>query len=325
MADKSSTSSVNINDATKSVLTGSNKNLGETNKIVDNTKKKFGELGDEGKKIPQDISDGIFEFIGKPAGAIGKLAENLVTSFKKALGIHSPSRVFKKMGGHVVEGLVKGLDVDNMKSLGMNAFKDFAGGAFESIDMVKGFLSGNMSGMNIGGGAGGWRPMIMAAAAQMGEAITPAQVNGIIAQIQRESGGNQSIIQNSAVNDINMRNGNPARGLLQYIPQTFNAYKVPGFGNIFDGYHQLLAFFNNKNWRNDLPYGRRGWGPRGARKYARGGLITSPHLGLVGEAGREYIIPVQNNKDRGLKLWEEAGRELGVNMFAKGGAVGNIS
>ncbi|EAH2076665.1 hypothetical protein D4937_16285, partial [Listeria monocytogenes] len=83
------------------------------------------------------------------------------------------------------------------------------------------------------------------------------------AQIQRESGGNQKIIQSSAVVDVNTLSGNPARGLLQYIPQTFKSYAVKGHGNILSGYDQLLAFFNNSTWQRDLPYGKRGWGPRG--------------------------------------------------------------
>lgn len=145
---------------------------------------------------------------------------------------------------------------------------------------------------NVSGGAAAWRPMILQAAARMKEAVTPAQVQGIIAQIDRESSGNQRIFQSSAVNDINMRNGNPARGLLQYIPSTFRSYMVKGHTDILNGMHQLLAFFNNTNWRKDLPYGRRGWGPTGARKYARG---TNYHPGgpaIVGDGnGPEWIKP----------------------------------
>ena len=99
-----------------------------------------------------------------------------------------------------------------------------------------------------GKGAERWRSQIMKAAAQMKEPITPAQVNGIIAQIHRESKGDQTITQSSAVKDINMRRGQPARGLLQYVPSTFRAYNLKGHGNILSGYDQLLAFFNNKKW-----------------------------------------------------------------------------
>lgn len=142
---------------------------------------------------------------------------------------------------------------------------------------------------NVKGGAAAWRHIILKAAAVMRESITPAQVNGIIAQIQRESGGNQRIVQSSSVVDINTLHGNPARGLLQYIPQTFRAYAVKGHNNIYSGYDQLLAFFNNTNWRKDLPYGRRGWGPTGKRKYATGGFVPSTRMAWVGERGPELL------------------------------------
>lgn len=123
---------------------------------------------------------------------------------------------------------------------------------------------------SVKGGAAAWRAKIIEAAARMNEVVTPAQVQGIIAQIHRESKGDQRVFQSPAVNDINMRNGNPARGLLQYIPSTFRDYMVKGHTDILNGMHQLLAFFNNTNWRRDLPYGKRGWGPTGSRKYVNG-------------------------------------------------------
>lgn len=61
----------------------------------------------------------------------------------------------------------------------------------------------------------------------------------------------------------------------------------------------------------------------GAKAYARGGFVTTPHIGLVGEAGPEAIIPLSANKrGRGLDLWEQAGQMLGVRPFAFGGIVG---
>lgn len=41
----------------------------------------------------------------------------MVTRFKHALGIHSPSRVFKKLGGYVIAGLTKGLKEEILKAL----------------------------------------------------------------------------------------------------------------------------------------------------------------------------------------------------------------
>ena len=61
-----------------------------------------------------------------------------------------------------------------------------------------------------------------------------------------------------------------------------------------------------------------------AKKYAYGGIITKPHFGIVGEDGEEAIIPL-TKRQRGLELWVEAGKRLGVLPFAQGGIVGTPS
>jgi len=49
----------------------------------------------------------------------------------------------------------------------------------------------------------------------------------------------------------------------------------------------------------------------GVVKHALGGIMTSPHLGLVAEAGAEAIVPLTNRR-RGLEVWSQAGQALGV-------------
>lgn len=61
---------------------------------------------------------------------------------------------------------------------------------------------------------------------------------------------------------------------------------------------------------------------QGAAEYANGGIINRPHLGLVGEAGPEAIIPLSSNRrSRALDLYERTGRALGVMPYASGGMV----
>ncbi|MCM2674098.1 peptidoglycan DD-metalloendopeptidase family protein [Alkalicoccobacillus plakortidis] len=63
-------------------------------------------------------------------------------------------------------------------------------------------------------------------------------------------------------------------------------------------------------------------GPHAAA-YANGGIITRPHLGLVGEAGHEAIIPLSaSRRSRALDLYEQTGKALGVQPYANGGLVG---
>ncbi|QPK89722.1 phage tail tape measure protein [Bacillus velezensis] len=263
--------------------------------------------------LPAKIGKAIRDNMSHASDAMDELAKDMVKRFKSELGIHSPSRVFEDLGYWTIKGLSNGLTGQDLKSLGKNVFDDFGGGIFDSWDMIKAYVSGDFSSIAPEGGASGWKPMIMAAAKQMGENLSSRELNGIIAQIGRESGGNQSIVQSPSVVDINTLSGNPARGLLQYIPQTFNAYKVPGHGNIYSGFDQLLAFFNNKNWRRDLPYGRSGWGPSGGRRYAKGGFITQEiNNATIGEAGEEVIIPLEQYRARALSLWTKAGSKLGI-------------
>ena len=57
-----------------------------------------------------------------------------------------------------------------------------------------------------------------------------------------------------------------------------------------------------------------------AEAHALGGIMTRPHMGLVAEDGAEAIIPLSGKRrNRGLALWEAAGRMLGVRQYAEGG------
>lgn len=57
--------------------------------------------------------------------------------------------------------------------------------------------------------------------------------------------------------------------------------------------------------------------------HADGGIMTRPHIGLVAEDGAESIIPLSpKRRSRGIALWQETGRRLGVMAYAEGGIVG---
>ena len=56
--------------------------------------------------------------------------------------------------------------------------------------------------------------------------------------------------------------------------------------------------------------GRKTWLYSGIERHATGGLFTSPHVGMVAEAGPEAIIPLDGSK-RSRDLWEKAGEVIG--------------
>ncbi len=244
--------------------------------------------------------------VGEWAGDAWDYVKNpskLLNIALEQLGVSTPK------GGSFIGDVAKG---------GFNTVKGKAAGYIK--DMFKKAEEESSAGPS-SPGAAAWRSHIVRAAARMNESINSMEISGIIAQIHRESGGNQKIVQSPQVVDINTLSGNPARGLLQYIPQTFAAYKIPGHGNIYSGYDQLLAFFNNKTWRRDLPYGKRGWGPRGARKYADGGIVDTKQLAWIADGGwAESIISHDPSKQvRQEKIWRETGDRLGFtdNEYSK--------
>lgn len=138
-----------------------------------------------------------------------------------------------------------------------------------------------------GTGADRWGEDIKKAAETMHTSVTPTEIRKIISMIAGESGGNPKAVQPGA--DPDGDGSGPARGLLQYKTGTFNAYKVRGHGNIYHGWDQLLALFNDSNWRNDIHFGA-GWGPTGHARYANGGIANQPSI--FGEAGPEMAIPL---------------------------------
>ena len=130
-----------------------------------------------------------------------------------------------------------------------------------------------------------WKDTIKKAAKAMGVDVSDSDVNGIASLIKNESGGDPNITQNPNLKDGN-EGANLAQGLLQYVPSTFDSYKAEGHGDIKDGYDQLLAFFNNKKWKQDYnPDG--GWSPTGGkRKDGAGG------------GGRDWSLESQSTEEQ---------------------------
>lgn len=80
-----------------------------------------------------------------------------------------------------------------------------------------------------------------------------------------------------------------------------------------------IAWYNAQSFwnRNPLtayvsyaPVGNR----NGYAMYAEGGIVEEPQLAVIGEAGDEAVIPLENHRDRAIELWYEAGERL--NAFA---------
>ncbi len=74
--------------------------------------------------------------------------------------------------------------------------------------------------------------------------------------------------------------------------------------------------------KTSFEVGREAGGKAAVKRHAMGGIITRPHLGLVGEAGPEAIIPLSSGmRGRALDLWAQTGRMLGIGAQTRANVV----
>ena len=91
--------------------------------------------------------------------------------------------------------------------------------------------------------------LIKIAATAMNADPSDEFIKNLEAVIQNESGGNAAVIQQ--VQDMNS-GGNEAAGVLQYTAGTFAYYALEGHTNRLNALDQLLAFFNNSDWKSSI-------------------------------------------------------------------------
>jgi SLT domain-containing protein len=239
--------------------------------------------------------------------AANNLAKKVEKAFREELDIHSPSRVMMNLGRFASVGIVKGLSSVDVKSF---------------AEKQAGSLAAAFSGIGaVGGNVKSW---LMQAIMATGSPASWLQPLSVIAQ--KESGGNPRASNGW---DINAKRGDPSRGLMQTIGQTFNAYKGKGMNDIFNPVHNAVAAINYIKSRYGSPFntpGIKSMARGGAYKgYANGGLITSEQIARVGEGGkREWIIPEERGI-RGRYLLQRAAGALGMEVHNPAEGSGSIS
>lgn len=177
-----------------------------------------------------------------------------------------------------------------------------------AMDMVKKKLDEG-SESPVGTGAERWRPVITKALSMNGLPTSDNYVGAWLRQVQSESGGNEKAVQGGYV-DVNTLSGDLAKGLLQTISATFNAYKFPGKGNIFNGFHNSLAAINYAKSRYGASsmLGVIGHG----HGYENGGRINKEGMYRLGEGNKDEMIIPLTRPNRAMDLINQALEFMGI-------------
>lgn len=128
-----------------------------------------------------------------------------------------------------------------------------------------------------------WEPDVSKVLSWLG--LPQADLPTVMSQIQTESGGNPNAIN---LTDINAQRGDPSKGLMQVISETFAAYRNPSLSsniydplaNIFAGVNYAVHRYGNPGWLSVLGHGH---------GYANGTSSAQPGLAVVGEHGPELV------------------------------------
>lgn len=159
---------------------------------------------------------------------------------------------------------------DKSKDNGLSGFieKQFGKSFFSGIaKMFAPFIEdAGGSGTGDPGGAGvqRWKSDVKSALSELGLSTSASMVSRVLRQINTESSGSPKAMGGTD----GLADGH-AEGLMQVKPGTFRAYHLPGHGNIWNGYDNILAGLNYAKHRygsglsflgNGHGYANGGWG-----------------------------------------------------------------
>ena len=219
----------------------------------------------------KDFTGDVFDYLTNP-GDIVKIA------IDKFMNLSSIVEPWLSVAGGIANTMLGGIT-------------DFISGIFDNIVPKVNY--------NPSAGVEQWRSLAKYALQLTGQ-YTEANLDRLLMQMQTESGGNPNAINNW---DINAKNGTPSKGLMQVIDPTFQAYKYPGYNNIWDPLSNILASIRYTVSR----YGSlaRGWQGHGyaegigtitisdifknVPKLASGGMVMPGQLFVANERGPELV------------------------------------
>lgn len=231
----------------------------------------------------------------------------------------------------VVEAIYNGLGLDNLENDFPPVVTRMAKGSAQTaednfIKFLQSFFkkaesdAGGSQGSPSGSGVQRWAGQVKQALAANGLSTSQDMIDRVLRQIATESSGNEKAVQGD-IGDINNVTGDLAKGLMQTISATFNAYKFPGHGDIFNGYDNLLAALNyaKSRYGSSLSFLGNGHG------YENGGIINAHGFYEIAEGNRpEMVIPLDpQKKSRANQLLNQAKQTINSNSSQQSNSLGD--
>lgn len=267
-----------------------------------------------GTGIDSELRAGIQESEQSVIDIVNDLANKVINQFKVTFGIHSPSRVTRKLGNFVGQGFALGLgdmDVNSFIKSWIGDTSSLAKGGLGTtiksllspmftkgdnkgiIGMIYGLLHGGsgLSGLSgLGGAISGnlsqWITMAMALTGVGSDWLAP-----LVSIIQHESGGDPHSIN---LWDSNAAAGHPSKGLMQLIDENMSDYHLPGMTDIWDpisniaaGIRYIQATYHSIA---NVPGVRAMSGGGSYVGYAKGTSNARPGIAEVAENGMELVL-----------------------------------
>jgi hypothetical protein len=167
-------------------------------------------------------------------------------------------------------------------------FMSQANAAFQASAKAAAALAGSPVPFSSAAGITQWEPDVARVLAMLG--LPLADLPTVMSQMGTESGGNPNAIN---LTDINAQNGDPSKGLMQVISETFAAYRSPALSsniydplaNIFAGLNYAVHRYGNPGWLSVLGHGH---------GYDSGGYLpTGLSLAYNGTGKPEPVIPAR--------------------------------
>ena len=221
----------------------------------------------EGKNSVDGWKEGFNENLPEAVGAVAAGATGLVTAFKSALGIASPSTVFKTQANFIPQGIAEGITLGTQKVL--NSITTLTSQMSKTFSTA---VSNMTSQLNTGGSA-----------------IANGLAQGFQSGMSTFNPG--SMLETSfsyaisSLQNVESQMYNAGMSIIQGLQNGLNSMhlSLPDITVSWDRYT-----YGDGGWF-DLPNFSINW-------YAKGGLFTNPTIAGFGEAGDEAALPLENSR-----------------------------